>query len=157
MYAKVVLDNFLSQTSVYELEKELEREYPHGLDEAYDRVAERVLEKTSDARKRAALQILGLVACAARPLKWREMQCYFCIDATKGSCDPRRRKVGGPKDLCSSFVESEACTSFPNMLSEAQVVMVHNTAKRSVTFSNDRCRTCIDNSPSQLPFSIRET
>lgn len=131
MYAKVVLDNLLSQTSVYELEEELQKDYPRGLDEAYDRVAERVLEKTSDSRKRAALQILGLIACAARPLKWREVQCYFCIDAMNGSCDPRRRKVGGPKDLCSSFVESEVCTLFPNLPSEGQLTMVHNTAKRS--------------------------
>lgn len=130
MYAKVVLENFLSQTSIYELEQEVEREYPSGLDEAYDRVAERVLEKTSDSRKRAALQILSMICCAARPLKWREIQCYFCIDALKGSCDPRRRKVSEPKDLCGSFVESEDCTSFPNMPSEAQLVMVHNTARR---------------------------
>lgn len=130
MYAKVVLDNILSQTSIYELEQELEREYPRGLDEAYERVAERVLGKTSDSHKRAALQILGLVACAARPLKWREMQCYFCVDAMNGSCDPRRRKVGGPKDLCGSFVESEACATFPEFPFEAYVTMVHNTAKR---------------------------
>lgn len=134
MYAKVVLDNFLSQTSVFELEQELEREYPQGLDEAYDRVAERVLDNTSNSRKEASLQILGLIACAARPLKWREMQCYFCIDAVNGTCDPRRRKVG-PKDLCSSFVESEACTLLPNEESEAQIIMVHNTAKRLATFS----------------------
>lgn len=133
MYAKVVLDNYLSQTSIYELEQEVEREYPNGLDEAYDRVAERVLEKTSESRKRAALQVLGLIACAYRPLKWREIQCYFCIDAINGSCDPRRRKVGQPKDLCGSFVESEACTSFPSMPSEAWLIMVHNTAKRSVS------------------------
>lgn len=156
MYAKVVLDNFLSQTSIYELEQELEREYPHGLDEAYDRVAERVLEKTSDARKQAALKILGLIACAARPLKWREIQCYFCIDAMKGSCDPRRRKVGGPKDLCSSFVESEACTLFPNLPFEAQLVMVHKTAKRLVIFSTTIDSNCTDNSLPQLSSSIRK-
>lgn len=138
MYAKVVLDNFLSQTSIFELEQELKREYPKGLDEAYDRVAERVLDKTPDSRKRAALQILGLIAFAARPLKWREIQCYFCIDAVNGTCDPRRRKVGEPKDLCSSFVESEACTSFPSMPSEAQLMMVHSTAKRSVNFSSTK-------------------
>ena len=69
MYARVVLDTIFSQASIYELEEELEREYPHELNEAYDQVAERVLEKTSDSRKQAALQILGLVACAARPLK----------------------------------------------------------------------------------------
>lgn len=154
MYAKVVLDNFLSQTSIYELEEELQRDYPRGLDEAYDRVAERVLEKTSDSRKRAALQILGLVACAARPLKWREIQCYFCIDVSTGSCDPRRRKVGGPKDLCSSFVEAETCASFPTSLSEAELVMVHNTAKRSVTLSDHINLACTDHPLPQLPSSI---
>lgn len=154
MYAKVVLDNFLSQTSVYELEQELEREYPRGLDEAYDRVAERVLEKTSDARKQAALQVLGLIVCAARPLKWREIQCYFCIDALKGSCDSRRRKVGGPKDLCSSFVESEACTSFPHLPFEAQLVMVHKTAKRLVIFSITIDPSCTNNHLLQLSSSI---
>lgn len=157
MYAKVVLDNFLSQTSIYELEEELERDYPRGLDEAYDRVAERVLEKTSDSRKRAALQILGLITCAARPLKWREIQCYFCIDALKGSCDPRRRKAGEPKDLCSSFVETEACASIPNSLSEAQLVMVHNTAKGSVTLSNHTYLACTDHPLPQLPSSIGTT
>lgn len=153
MYAKVVLDNFLSQTSIFELEQELTREYPHGLDEAYDRVAERVLDNTSDSRKQAALQILGLVAFAARPLKWREIQCYFCIDAVNGTCDPRRRKVG-PKDLCSSFVESEACTLFPKVASEAQLIMVHNTAKRSVTFPEIIYLDFANNSLPQLPSSI---
>lgn len=156
MYAKVVLDNFLSQTSVYELEQELKMDYPRGLDEAYDRVAERVLEKTSDSRKRAALQILGLIACAARPLKWREIQCYFCIDAKSGSCDPRRRKVGGAKDLCSSFVEPEDYITFPNMPSEVRFVMVHNTAKRSVAFFNRTFTAYIDNNLPQLPSSVKE-
>lgn len=153
MYAKVVLDNFLSQTSVFELEQELEREYPRGLDEAYDRVAERVLDNTSRSRKQASLQILGLVACAARPLEWREIQCYFCIDAVNGTCDPRRRKVG-PKDLCSSFVESEACPLLPNEASEAQIVMVHNTAKRSAIFSEIFFLAFTDQSLSQLPSPI---
>lgn len=154
MYAKVVLDNLISQTSIYELEQELEREYPRGLDEAYDRVAERVLEKAPESRKRAALQILGLISCAARPLKWREVQCFFCIDVINGSCDPRRRKVGGPKDLCSSFIDSEACASFPNVLSEAQLMMVHNTAKRSVTLSKLMLLDCTDVTLSQLSSSI---
>lgn len=151
MYAKVVLDNLISQTSIYELEQELEREYPRGLDEAYDRVAERVLEKTSDSRKRAALQILSLISCAARPLKWREVQCFFCVDVINGSCDPRRRKAGGPKDLCSSFIDSEACPSFPHVLSEAQLVMVHNTAKRSVPLSTLMRLDFTDLTLSQLP------
>lgn len=157
MYAKVVLENFLSQTSIYELEQEVEREYPSGLDEAYDRVAERVLEKTSVSQKQAALQILGLITCAARPLKWREIQCYFCIDAVSGTCDPRRRKSGEPKDLCSSFVESKACKLFPNMKSEAQLTMVHNTAKRSVVLSNNMCLNWTDNVLPQLPASIWKT
>lgn len=130
MYAKVVLENLLSQTSVYELEEELKKGYPNGLDEAYDRIADRVLERAPNRQKEAASQILALVACAARRLRWREIQCYFCIDVAQGSCNYRKKKNNGPKELCSSFVEVAACTLFPDSTMEAYVVMVHHTATR---------------------------
>lgn len=88
MYAKVVLENLYNQTSVEELEDELQKGYPNGLNEAYDRIADRVLERAPERRKEAASRILILVTCAARPLRWREIQCFFCIDAISGSSDP---------------------------------------------------------------------
>lgn len=128
MYAKVVLENFYNQTSIEELEEEIQKGYPDDLDEAYDRIAERVLERAPERRREAASKILGLVTCAARPLRWREIQCFFCIDPSSGSCNPRKMKIESAKDLCSSFVELVQCTLFPDTGSEARVVMVHRTA-----------------------------
>ncbi|ROW06784.1 hypothetical protein VMCG_04013 [Cytospora schulzeri] len=62
MYAKVVLEDLLSQTSLYELEEELQKEYPKDLDEAYERVSLRILDLAAPRRKEAALKILRWVA-----------------------------------------------------------------------------------------------
>lgn len=130
MYAKIVLENLLNQTSLYELEEELQKEYPEDLDEAYERVSIRILDRAPPRQREAASKILRWVTCVARPLRWREIQCLFCIDVGSGSCDPKKMKRDSCKSLCGSLVETEPCPKYPDSVIEASVVMVHQTAAR---------------------------
>lgn len=65
-------------------------------------------------------KVLGWVACAPRPLRWREIQCAISIDLDKESNDEGRRLVEGPRTLFSSFIEIQT---------NDMVDLVHGTAR----------------------------
>ncbi|KAI8665508.1 NACHT domain-containing protein [Fusarium sp. Ph1] len=114
LYTKVVMSNFLSMDSVDEFEDEMQSgRFPENLYKAYERIIQRVLEKSKPSRQKTVKKILGWIICSQRPLRWREIQSRFCIDAEKGTCNPKRRRLDGCKDICSSLVD-----------------MVHETAGR---------------------------
>jgi hypothetical protein len=74
------------------------------------------------------LKILGWIVCAARPLYWREIQAFFCINPEEGTCDAKRRRVDSCKAICGSLVEVEPCDIEPEAESEATLKLVHKTA-----------------------------
>lgn len=88
---------------------------------SYARIIVRISEKPAEAERKAALMLLGWVACAKRPLKWYEIQGLRSVDIEKQSVDfARRRFVIGPKDLCESLLE---------VYEDGSVELVHSTAK----------------------------
>ncbi|KAK6077770.1 zinc finger protein [Seiridium cupressi] len=128
--------NLLAQGSAAELDEELTVKFPAGLDEAYGRVAARVLGSPSrhQAQKEAASNILRWMTCTVRPLKWREIQTLFCLDPEKGSCNPRKRRVDDCKTLCGSFIDTEH--RYGNIEEfESSVHFVHDTARRYLIHS----------------------
>lgn len=126
LYARLVLDNLLSQTSKYDLKQELKAgTFPDGLDQAYERVVVRVLKISTKPDREAAKEILGMIMCSCEPLHWREIQSKFCIDVSSGEADLDRELLKTCKQFCGSLVEV-ACLE-PTC--EEVVNLVHPTAK----------------------------
>ncbi|KAG4273469.1 hypothetical protein FPRO04_09592 [Fusarium proliferatum] len=131
LYARVVLDNLESMDSIQEFEDELESgTFPEDLDQAYNRITQRILKRHGPSRHKTVRKILGWVTCAARPLRWREIQSRFCIDAEKETCNIRNLRRDSCKTICSSLVDVTDCDMFPNIESEQFTSMVHETATK---------------------------
>ncbi|KAL2272437.1 hypothetical protein FJTKL_06560 [Diaporthe vaccinii] len=107
LYARVVLDNLLGQITLHDLKRELEPDtFPKEIDQAYERVAIRMLQDAPPAARQSALKILGWVTCAARPLRWREIQSIFCIDVESNTMDYEERRLRvSCKKLCGSLID----------------------------------------------------
>ncbi|KAH7174004.1 uncharacterized protein B0J16DRAFT_365522 [Fusarium flagelliforme] len=130
LYAQLVLNNLLSQTSKYDLKQELKAEtFPEGLEQAYERVIVRVLRNPNKAERAVAKDILGMIMSACRPLHWREIQSKFCIDPSKGEADIDRKLVIGCKHICSSLVDVSYLDPSVSSPGEEIIDLVHTTAK----------------------------
>ncbi|KAM0218257.1 hypothetical protein ACHAPQ_003956 [Fusarium lateritium] len=129
LYARVVLHNLMNQATLSDLKKELQPgTFPKGIEDAYTRVVARVLEGPVPRQKRI-LQLLGLIVAAQRPLRWREIQGFFCIDPTLGEIDYENKRLRKScKDLCGALVDMHQDTN-KNSTSEDLVRIVHPTAK----------------------------
>ncbi|CAI7613090.1 unnamed protein product [Penicillium pancosmium] len=91
---------------------------PEGLEAAYSRVLDVVLEQTS---RTEAVQLLAWLVCAKRPLEWREIQAAVAIDIEGETVDFHGRQwMVTAKDLCGSLVEIQ---------SDGSLDLVHTTAK----------------------------
>ncbi|EWZ30168.1 hypothetical protein FOZG_16337 [Fusarium oxysporum Fo47] len=131
LYARVVLNHLEKMDSIQEFEDELEEDtFPEDLDQAYDRIAQRIMKKQGSSRHKTVNKILGWVICATRPLRWREIQSRFCIDADKEICNIKSLRRDSCKSICSSLVDVTNCDMFPNIGSEQFVSMVHETATK---------------------------
>lgn len=69
---------------------------------SYDRIAQRIMKKPGSSRHKTVKKILGWVICATRPLRWREIQSRFCIDADKEICNIKSLRRDSCKSICSS-------------------------------------------------------
>ncbi|EXM19798.1 hypothetical protein FOTG_12241 [Fusarium oxysporum f. sp. vasinfectum 25433] len=133
LYARVVLNHLAEMDSIQEFEDELEEDtFPEDLDRAYDRIAQRIMKKQGSSRHKTVKKILGWVICATRPLRWREIQSRFCIDADKEICNIKNLRRDSCKSICSSLVDVTNCDMFPNIESEQFVSMVHETATKYI-------------------------
>ncbi|KAF4969857.1 hypothetical protein FSARC_3015 [Fusarium sarcochroum] len=131
LYAKVVLANLISMDSVEEFEDEMQSDkFPDNLEQAYDRVIQRVLKEASPSRQNTVKKILGWVICSKRPLRWREIQSRFCINADKGTCNAKGVRRDSCKKICGSLVDVTGCDLFGDVESEQIVNIVHETASK---------------------------
>ncbi|KAI1068537.1 hypothetical protein LB507_004229, partial [Fusarium sp. FIESC RH6] len=131
LYTKVVLANLASMGSKKEYKAELTSDqFPRNLDEAYGRIVERVINSAAPSAQASAKKILGLLVCSQRPLRWREIQSRFCINADESYCDPDDLRADTCKQLCSSLVNATDCEMFPGVKSEQSITMIHETASK---------------------------
>ncbi|KAM0214016.1 hypothetical protein ACHAQD_009050 [Fusarium lateritium] len=129
LYARVVLENLASMDSIQEYENELEVEkFPVDLYQAFERLVHRVMKTSGPSREKTVKNILGWVVCSARPLRWREIQSRFCIDAETETCNVRNLRRDGCKSICSSLIDVTDCDLYGSLESEQTVNMVHKTA-----------------------------
>ncbi|KAM0247081.1 hypothetical protein ACHAP5_004361 [Fusarium lateritium] len=136
LYARVVLHNLMNQATLSDLKKELQPgTFPKGIEDAYNRVITRVLEGPVPRQKRI-LQLLGLIVAAQRPLRWREIQGFFCVDSTLGEIDYENKRLRKScKDLCGALVDVHRDTN-ERSVSEDLVRIVHPTAKSYIVQKN---------------------
>ncbi|KAH6958961.1 hypothetical protein DER45DRAFT_613462 [Fusarium avenaceum] len=129
LYARVVLHNLMNQATLSDLKKELQPgTFPKGIEDAYNRVVARVLEGPVPRQKRT-LQLLGLIVAAQRPLRWREIQGFFCIDPSLGEIEYENKRLRKScKDLCGALVDVHQDMS-ESSVSEDLIRIVHPTAK----------------------------
>lgn len=127
LYARVVLNNLLSQTKRSRLMQEIEPSiFPSGMDRAYERVAIRIFEESPAAEREDATKILGWLTCAQRFLRWREIQSLFCIDPEAGTVDYEDNRLRvSCKQLCGSLVDVHRGQTS----SEDIIKIVHGTAR----------------------------
>lgn len=95
-------------------------------------MVKRVLKNPTKPERLAAEQILGWVVSAERPLRWREIQSRFCIDAEAGKANIQRKSVKSCKYLCGSLVEVGMMRGEGDPQSEGEVEIVHPSAKSYV-------------------------
>ena len=87
----------------------------------YERIANRILDSQS-AGYDDTLQLLSLIVCSKRTLKWFEVQGAVAIDLEVQSVDYDGRMFRvDAKDLCGSLVE---------VRQSGNVELVHATARR---------------------------
>ncbi|KAI1376891.1 hypothetical protein F4677DRAFT_459629 [Hypoxylon crocopeplum] len=135
LLAKLISINLSQQTSVADLENELEDDrVPRELNEAYSRILERLLGQASSAERVSSETLLRWLVCAKRALKWHEIQAAKSIHVESQSVDLERRRFRvDSKDLCGSLVE---------IRDDGTVEFVHTTAKHFLISSSyvDVCR-----------------
>ncbi|KAF5686302.1 zinc finger C2H2-type integrase DNA-binding protein [Fusarium circinatum] len=105
LLAKLIWINLRAQISLAEVEEEM-KEFPPEINHAYERIMDRIIHKAPHQTRTGALQLLGWLVCAKRPLKWHEIQSIKSVNLDQQLVDFARHKfsVSG-KDLCGSLVE----------------------------------------------------
>ena len=96
----------------------------------YGRIIQRVINSAEPSAQASAKKVLGLLACSQRPLRWREIQSRFCINADEALCDSDDLRADTCKQLCSSLVDTIECDIFPGVEVEQIITMVHETARK---------------------------
>ncbi|MCJ1426374.1 hypothetical protein MMC29_004277 [Sticta canariensis] len=104
LWVRLVIDNLRSQTTARELENSLEK-LPEGLEEAYDRILDRIKSQMSTSQRDQTLRLLHWISCAYRPLKLYELEdgvAFHCDQCIPGPRDRIQRSI---VSLCGPLVE----------------------------------------------------
>jgi hypothetical protein len=123
LFAKLVMMNLYQQPSRNKLRKEFHpTRFPKGLEQAYQRILNRIKENSSEEEWKIAHKILGWMVCATRPLKWYEVQAAVSTDVEEQTVDFDERMLRVHiRDLCGSLVQIAAGD---------RVGLVHHTARQ---------------------------
>ena len=82
----------------------------------------------SGPKKADAIKIVCWVSCAARPMRWREIQATFFVDPKLGLADFVQDRLRiGCKRLCGSLIDVD--TGPEDQESDSILYLVHPTAK----------------------------
>ncbi|KAI0010504.1 hypothetical protein F4779DRAFT_577169 [Xylariaceae sp. FL0662B] len=128
LFAKLLAEYLFSQSSRETLLQELNpAKLPVKLDDAYGRILHRIGENRPQDLTREVWKILSWVACAPRPLRWREIQAVVSLDIENQDVNHERRLLDSPKDLFASLVELQP---------DDTVELIHSTARDYLIRSN---------------------
>lgn len=126
LFAKLVMPNLYAQPTRHKLLEEIAvSRFPQGLEEAYERIMNRIKQNTTPEEWKIAQKLLGWMVCVRRSLKWHEIQGAYSIDPGEQIIDFNDRKLRiHIRDLCGSLVQ---------VLPGDRVELVHSTAKIYIT------------------------
>ena len=86
----------------------------------YERILSRMHRALEPRQWRIACDLLGLMVCAKRPLRWHEIQAARSINTTEQTFDFRSQKLRSDiKEYCGSLIQ---------VLPGERVELVHTTA-----------------------------
>ncbi|EWG35919.1 hypothetical protein FVEG_00106 [Fusarium verticillioides 7600] len=127
LLAKLIWINLTAQISLAEVEEQM-KEFPPEINKAYERIMDKIIDKAPRQMRTGALQLLGWLACAKRPLKWHEIQSLKSINLDQQLVDFARHKfsVSG-KDLCGSLVELREDGTLELIHTSAKVFLIENS------------------------------
>ena len=127
LFAKLVMDNLLAQTTKEDLYRELSRNvFPADLRGAYERIISRIRVRTENepAMWDAAVKLLGWMTCAKRPLRRYEIQAVQCINTQYQELQFDKRRF--------RFDVQVLCGSLMMELPGDRLSLVHSTAKQYI-------------------------
>ncbi|CAG8955427.1 hypothetical protein HYFRA_00010292 [Hymenoscyphus fraxineus] len=127
LFAKLVLENLHAQETQNNLFYEIQVDrFPGGLDEAYQRILDRMQRDLYPPQWLIAKQLLGWVVCSKRSLKWREIQAAMSMNLeTQEMCFGEKKLRSDIQEYCGSLIQ----------VNGHQVELVHTTAKTYITKS----------------------
>ena len=122
LFAKLVLMNLYAQPSKNELRREMDpSRFPKGLEQAYQRILDRIKENSHPKEWSIAQKILGWMVCVTRPLKWYEIQAAFSTNLVEQTVDFDGDSL--------RFHIRELCGSLVQVAAGDRVGLVHHTAR----------------------------
>ncbi|KIX96919.1 uncharacterized protein Z520_07033 [Fonsecaea multimorphosa CBS 102226] len=127
LFAKLVMEHLFLQSNIEDFEDEANAGcFPKELKEVYNRIIQRIKLRLTDRGWDDVQQFLGWMTCAARPLKWHEIQGARSISLEKRNVAFERRRLRDEAhDLCGPLVAADG----------DRVNLVHSTAKRYIAES----------------------
>lgn len=125
LYAKLVMSNLYAQPTRGNLLDAIKaRNFPNGLEQAYERIVTRIKQTSSTQEWEKAKRLLGWMVCAKRQLTWKEIQVALSIEVEDQTIEYSDRHMRTHiYDICGSLV----------LLSRGRVQLVHSTAKHYIT------------------------
>ncbi|CVK85016.1 uncharacterized protein FMAN_01938 [Fusarium mangiferae] len=127
LLAKLIWINLIAQISLAEVEEQM-KEFPPEINQAYERIMDRIIHKAPHPTKTGALQLLGWLVCAKRPLKWHEIQSLKSINVDQQLVDfPRHQFSVSGKDLCGSLVELQEDGTLELIHLSAKIFLIDNS------------------------------
>ncbi|KAI8665602.1 C2H2-type domain-containing protein [Fusarium sp. Ph1] len=119
--ARLVWTNLLGQKSIAGVEGQLGINFPDGIDSAYERIMDRIVQQASPVAMEDISWLLGWLACSKRPLKWHEIHSLESVNLDERSVEVEQNKFRvSAKDLFESLVEIQP---------DGTLELVHVTAK----------------------------
>ncbi|KAF5254484.1 hypothetical protein FANTH_742 [Fusarium anthophilum] len=125
--AMAISESVKAQITLAEVEEQM-KECPPEINQAYERIMDRIFHKAPQQTRTGTLQLLGWLVCAKRPLKWHEIQSLKSVNLNRQLVDFARHKfsVSG-KDLCGSLVELREDGTLELIHVSAKMFLVDNS------------------------------
>ncbi|KIW70328.1 hypothetical protein, variant [Phialophora macrospora] len=113
LYARLVMENLLNQRTKGALYEELDKKFPRGLAEAYERILTRIKRDSSAKWGSKGWEeirtLLGWLVCARKLLTWQEIQCACSIDPDRATIDFESRELRNHiRDDCGSLIDASS-------------------------------------------------
>ncbi|KAF8465683.1 hypothetical protein BDZ91DRAFT_794710 [Kalaharituber pfeilii] len=120
LWARLVLHDLARCTNLEGLQEAVSN-LPKGLEEAYQRILDRIENNRDSALGRDAIRILQMIICSKRPLRKQEVQHLLAIQTGDICIEQRRLLRRRLEELCGPILTVEDGTNFRSTEHEPQI------------------------------------